>query len=99
MRSVPCLLFTPHGTVSVSSLDSFSSVSSSSKSYQPSLKLSLGVHRIQEHFKKKRGKKRRYINPQEEKVRREQQMKKNEGDSPSKVGCWLLLVGPHGIRI
>ena len=22
----------------------------------------------------------------------------NEGESPRKVGCWLLGLGPHGIR-
>ena len=47
----------PRGTVSVSSLGSFSSVGSSSKPSHPSLPLSLGAHNIQEYFKKKRGRK------------------------------------------
>ena len=57
----------PCGTVSVSSLGSFSSVGSSSKTSHPSLTLSIGVHHIQEYFKKKRGRKRIYINTQEDK--------------------------------
>ena len=65
----------PRGTVSVSSLGSFSSVGSSSKPSHPSVPLSLGVHRIQEYFNQKRGGKRKYIKPQEEKSRREQQLK------------------------
>ena len=63
----------PCGTVSVSSLGSFSSVGSSSKYSHPSLPLSLRVHRIQEYSKKKRGKKRKCIKPQEEKARHEDQ--------------------------
>ena len=47
----------PHGMVSVSSLCYFSSVGSSSKPYNPSVTLSLGVHHIREYFKKKRGRK------------------------------------------
>ena len=57
----------PCGTVSVSSLGCFSSIGSSSKPPHPSLPLSIGVHNIQEYFKKKRGRKRKYIKPQEEK--------------------------------
>ena len=48
-------VFYPRGTVSVLSLDYFSSVGSSSKPSHPYLPLSLGVHRIQEYFKKNRG--------------------------------------------
>ena len=66
----------PRGTVSVSSLGYFPSVGSSSKPSYPSLPLSFAVHRIQDYLKKKKGRKRKYINPQEEKARREQQMKK-----------------------
>ena len=66
----------PRGTVSVSSLGSFLSVGSSSKPSHPSILLYLGVHRIQEYFKKKRGRPRKYIKPQEEKARREQQINK-----------------------
>ena len=46
----------PRGTVSVSSLGSFSSVGSSYKPSHPSLPLYLGARHIQEYFKKKRGK-------------------------------------------
>ena len=66
----------PCGTVSVSSLGYFSSVGSSYKSSHPSLPLSLGVHRIQECFKRKRGGGRKYIKPQEENSRHEEQRKK-----------------------
>ena len=66
----------PRGTVSVSSLGSFSSVGSSSKPSHPSLTLSLGAHNIQDYFKKKRGRKRKFIKPQQEKSRQEERMKK-----------------------
>ena len=66
----------PRGTVSVSSLGSFSSVGSFSKSSHPSLPLSLGAHNIQEYFKRKRGRKRKFIKPQQEKARQEEQMKR-----------------------
>ena len=45
----------PRGTVSVSSLDYFSSISSSSKHSLPSFPLSIGSRHIQDYFKKKRG--------------------------------------------
>ena len=54
----------PRGTVSVSSLGSFLSVGSSSKPSYPSLPLSIGAHNIQEYFKRKRGRKRKFIKPQ-----------------------------------
>ena len=47
----------PRGTVSVSSLGSFSSVGSSSKPSHPYLPLSLVAHNGQEYFKRKRGRK------------------------------------------
>ena len=75
-RSVSCLLFTPDGTVSVSSLGYFSSIGSSSKPYHPSLPISFGVLHIEEYFKKKRGGARKYSRPQGENSRHEQQMKK-----------------------
>ena len=53
----------PRGTVSVSSLGYFSSVGSSSKPSRPSFPLSLGAHHIQEYLKKKRGRKRKFIQP------------------------------------
>ena len=58
----------PRGMVSVSSLGSFSSVGSSSKPSHPYLPLSLGAHHIQEYLKNKRGRKRKLIKPQQEKV-------------------------------
>ena len=61
----------PRGTVSISSLGYFTPVGSSSKPTHTSFPLSLVVHRIQEHFKKTRGRKRKYIKPQEEKARHE----------------------------
>ena len=59
----------PRGTVSVSSLGYFLSVGSSSKPSHTSLPLSLGARHIQEYFKKKRGRKRKSIKPQQEKAR------------------------------
>ena len=54
----------PRGSVSVSSLGYFSSVGSSSKPYHPSLPLSLRACHIREYFKKKRGRKLKFIKPQ-----------------------------------
>ena len=54
----------PRGTVSVSSLGYFSFVGSSSKPSHPSLPLSLGAHNIQEYFKRKMGRKQKFIKPQ-----------------------------------
>ena len=48
-------VFYPRGTVSVLSLNYFLSVGSSSKPSHPYLTLSLGVHLIQEYFKKNGG--------------------------------------------
>ena len=67
-----------HGTVSVSSLGCFSSFGSSSKPSHPSMLLSLGACNIQEYFKKKRGRKRKFIQSQQEKVRHEEQMKRGK---------------------
>ena len=63
------------GTVSVSSLVYFSSVGSSSKPSRPSLPLSLRARHIQEYFNKNRGRKRKFIKPQQEKARHEGRMK------------------------
>ena len=54
MRSVSCLLFTPVGRLVYHHLVIFS-VGSSYKTSHPSFSTSLGVHHIQEYFKKKRG--------------------------------------------
>ena len=64
----------PCGMVSVSSLGSFSSVCSSSKNAHPSLPLSLGSRHIKEYLKNKRGRKRKFIKPQQEKARYEERM-------------------------
>ena len=48
-------VFYPRGKVSVLSLTSFSSVGASYKPSHPYLPLSLGVHLIQDYFKKNRG--------------------------------------------
>ena len=65
----------PRGTVSVSKLGYFSSVGSSSKPSHNSLPLSLGAHQIQEYFKNKRGRRRKFIKPQQEKAVQEERMK------------------------
>ena len=64
----------PRGTVSVSSLGYFSSVGSSSKPFHPSLLLSLGARHIQEYFKNKRGRKLKFIKPQQDMARHEEQI-------------------------
>ena len=83
----------PRGTVSVSSLGSFLSVGSSSKPSRPSLPLSLGAHNIQEYLKRKRGRKRKFINPQQEKARQEERMKRFKVIVRAKlvVGYWELI--------
>ena len=54
----------PRGTVSVSSLGYFLSVVSSYKPSHLYFPLYILVHHIQEYFKKKRGRKQKYIKPQ-----------------------------------
>ena len=80
----------PCGMVSVSSLGSLSSVGSYFKPSHPSLPLSLGALHIQEYFKKKRGRKREFIKPQQEKAMHEEQMKRGKVIFRAKlvVGCW-----------
>ena len=58
-------VFYPCGTVSVSSLGSFSYVGSSSKPFRTSLPLFIRERHIEEFFKKKGRRKREFINPQE----------------------------------
>ena len=62
----------PLGAVSVSSLGSFFSVGSSSKHYHTYLPVSLRAHHIQDYSKNKRGRKRKFIKPQQEKDRYEE---------------------------
>ena len=83
----------PHGAMSVSSLGSFSSVGSSSKPSYPSLPISLGAHKIQDYFKRKRGRKRKFIKPQQEKARQEERMKQDQVVVRAKlvVGYWELI--------
>ena len=64
----------PRETVSVSSLGSFSSVGSSSKPSNPSFPVSVGACHIQEYFKKKRERKRKFIKPHQEKARHEERI-------------------------
>ena len=83
----------PRGTVSVSSLGYFSSVRSSSKPSHHSSLLSLGARHIQEYFKKKMGRKRKFIKPQQEKARHEERMKRDKVVVRAKlvVGYWELI--------
>ena len=68
----------PHGTVSISSLGYFLSVGYYSKPSHPSFPLYLGARHIQEYFKKKkRGRKRKCIEPQQEKASHEERMKQS----------------------
>ena len=53
------------GTVSVSSLGYFLSVGSSCRPYHPSLPVSIGARHIQDYFKKIRGRKQKFIKPQQ----------------------------------
>ena len=66
------------GTVSVSSLGPFSSVSSSYKTSNPSLPVSLGARHIQEYFNNKKMGKLKFINPQQNKARHEEWMKQSK---------------------
>ena len=59
----------------VSSLGYFSSVGSSSKPSRTSLPVSLGSRHFQEYLNIKRGMKQKFIKPQQEKARNEEQMK------------------------
>ena len=83
----------PRGTVSVSLLGSFLYVGSSSKPSHPSLPISLGSHNIQEYFKRKSGKKRKFSKPQQEKASQEEQMKQVKVIFREKlvVGYWDLI--------
>ena len=83
----------PHGTVSVPSLGSFLSVGSSLKPSHASLPLSLGAHNIQNYFNRKRGRKLKFIKPQQEKARKEERMKKVKVIVLAKlvVGYWELI--------
>ena len=83
----------PRGTVSVSSLGYFLSVGSSSKYSHPSLPVSVGARHIQEYFKKNRGRKLKFVKPQQEKARHEERMKRGEVVVQEKlvVGYWELI--------
>ena len=80
----------PRGTVIVSSLGYFSSVGSYSKPSHPSLHVSVGACHIQEYFKKKRGRKQKFIKPQQEKAMHEERMKRGKLIVQEKlvVGYW-----------
>ena len=83
----------PCGAVSVSSLGYFLYVGSSSKPSHPSLPVSVGALHIQDSFKKKRWRKRKYIKPHQEKVRHEERMKRGKVTVRAKlaVGYWELI--------
>ena len=84
----------PCGTVHVLSLSYFLYVVSSyNTSHPPLSSLSLGVHRIQEYFEKNRVRRKKYIKPQEEKARRENQMKQMRVTVQAKLvlGYWELV--------
>ena len=68
----------PCGAFSVLSLGSFSYVCYSYKPSRPSLPLSIRALQIQEHFKKKRGRKIKLFQPQQEKARHEERMKRGK---------------------
>ena len=80
-------------TVSVSSLGSFSFVGSPSKPSHPSLTVSFGASQIQEYFKNTRGRKRKFIKPQQEKARHEERMKRSKVIVRENlvVGYWDLI--------
>ena len=80
----------PRGTVSVSSLGSFSSVGSSYKPSHPYFPVSLGARHIQEYFSNNSGRKCKPIKPQHEKERQEQRMKRSKVIFQAKlvVGYW-----------
>ena len=83
----------PHLTVSVSSLGYFSSIGSSSKPSHPSLPFSLRAHQIQEYFNNKRGRKRKFLKPQQGKARYEEHMKQRKVVVRAKfvVGYWDFI--------
>ena len=83
----------PRGTVSVSSLGYFSSVGSSSKPSHPSLPISIRSRHIQEYLKKKRGRKRKFIKPHQDKARHEERMKQDKlvVQANLVVGYWELI--------
>ena len=83
----------PRGTVSVSSLGYFSSVGSFSKPSHPSLPVSVEARHIQEYFKKERWRKREFINPQQEKAKHEERMKRGKVIVQAKlfVGYWEFI--------
>ena len=89
------------GTVSVSSLDYFSSVGSSSKPSHPSLPVSIGTRHIQEYLKKKRGRKRKFINIHQDKTSHEDQMKRYKMIVQAKlvVGYWELIPMESGAEL
>ena len=83
----------PLGAVNVSLLASFSYVGSSYKPSHPSLSLSLGVHCIQDCFKKKGGRKQKYIKSQKEKASHEEHSNLMRVTVQPKlvVGYWELV--------
>ena len=91
----------PRGTVIVSSLGSFLSIGSSSKPSNTHLPVSVGARHIQYYFKKKMGRKRKCIKPQQEKARHEERMKQGRVIFQSKlvVGYWELIPMESGAEL
>ena len=92
----------PRGTVSVSPMGYFSYFGSYSKPSYPSLPVSVGERHIQEYFKKKkRGRKRKFIKPQQEKARTEEQIKQGKVIVGAKlvVGYWELTPMESGSKL
>ena len=90
----------PCGTFSVSSLGSFSSVGSSSKTSHPSLTVFLGARHIQEYFNNKRVRKWEFVIPQQEKASHEERMNQNKVIVREKlvVGYWELILIESGVE-
>ena len=79
--------------VSVSLLGYFSSVSYYSKNSHPSFPLSIGGCHIQEYFKNKIGRKRKFVMPHQEKARNEEKIKRSKVIVRENfvVGYWELI--------
>ena len=89
------------GAVSVSSLGYFSSVGYSSKPSQPSFPLYLRARHIQDYSKKKSGRKRKFINPQQDKAIHEKLIKRTKVIVRENfvVGYWELIPMESGAEL
>ena len=91
----------PRGAVSVSSLGFFRSIGYYYKPSHPHLPVFLGARHIQEYFKNKRGRKRKFIKVQQENTRNDERMNRSKvlrhGTKP--VGYWELIPMESGARL